>query len=282
MPRFKRYRKTAPWHVASAAGPRALRHLLASKPVTGQDESRWETLHRQCADGGSRKRLDRLLHRLSSRDRGVQESALAELELATLLIRVGASVRFLPESQARSADLECHLSQERFFVEVTAMVGAAERSKAMLFRPPALSGEEGESPESPGEVLTQAILARVRQKAKQLADYCDPVLLAISVPNIDPRLPPQRRQDPVPLDLKQLIGALSVLLPRLRHVSGVLLALWDVEPLPARSGVRLGNVMVVERSRHQEAYPRVRMLVMNPGADHPLRETEASAIRQLL
>ena len=54
-------------------------------------------------------------------------SALAELELATQLIRIGAKVTFLPESQARTADLECRLGRERFFVEVTAMVGSSGR-----------------------------------------------------------------------------------------------------------------------------------------------------------
>lgn len=281
MPRFKRYRKTVPWFSTNVIGPRRIRHLLTSMPLTDNDHARWETLHRQCADGGSRARLDRLIHRLGSRDRGAQESALAELELATLLIRTGAAVRFLPESQARSADLECHLGADRFFVEVTAMVGAAERSKELSLRP-LIARDDEESPEGPGDVLTRAILARVRQKAKQLADYCDPVLLAISVPNLDKRNLSLRGGDPVLLDIKQLIGCLSLLLPGLRHLSGVLLALWDVEPLPSKSGVRLGNVWMVERSRHQEAYPRVRMLVLNPSADHPLHESGAVAIKQLL
>lgn len=281
MPRFRRYRKTVPWFSTNVIGPRRIRHLVTSMPLTSDDHARWETLHRLCADGGSRVRLDRLIHRLGSRDRGAQESALAELDLATLLIRAGASVRFLPESQARSADLECHLGTDRFFVEVTAMVGAAERSKELSLRPPIALDDDG-SPEAPGDVLTNAILARVRQKAKQLADYCDPVLLAISVPNLDKRNLSLRGRDPVLLDIKQLIGCLSLLLPGLRHLSGVLLALWDVEPLPSRSGVRLGNVWMVERSRHQQAYPRVRMLVLNPSADHPLHESGAVAIRQLL
>jgi hypothetical protein len=281
MPRFRRYRKTVPWFGEDVIGPRRIRHLLTSKAAADGAQARWETLHRQCADGGSRQRLDRLIHRLNGRDRGAQESALAELELATLLIRVGAMVRFLPESQARSADLECHLDNERFFVEITAMVGAAERSRELSLRlRPRPSGEEVAS--MPGDLLTHAILARVRQKAKQLSDYCDPMLLAISVPNVEKRSLLPRGGGPVLLDIKQFTGALSILLPSLRHLSGVLLALWDVEPVPSKSGVRLGNVLVVERSRHQQAYPRVRMLVLNPSADQPLRESGMAAMRQLL
>ena len=89
-------------------------------------------LHRHCADQSSHLRLGRLIHRLTHYDPGVQESALAELELATQLIRAGAGVTFLPESQARTADLECRMGRERLFVEVTAMVGSAERRRLPL------------------------------------------------------------------------------------------------------------------------------------------------------
>jgi len=71
-------------------------------------------------------------------------------------------------------------------------------------------------------------------------------------------------------------------LPKLRHLSGVLLALWNVSPRPFKSGVRLGNVSVVERSRHQDTAPRVRMLIANPSADSPLNDTEYAALKQLL
>jgi hypothetical protein len=46
--------------------------------------------------------------------------------------------------------------------------------------------------------------------------------------------------------------------------------------------VRLGNVVLVERSRHQQAYPRVRMLILNPGADNPLGARGTVVMRQLL
>ncbi|HEX2056460.1 MAG TPA: hypothetical protein VHF07_08195 [Nitrospiraceae bacterium] len=281
MPRFRRYRRAGPRLADRLLGARGMRRLLAPRPLTDSEHTRWEMLHRECVDGGSRGRLSRLIHRLGSRDRGVQESALAELELATLLIRAGVSLRFLPESQARSADLECHAGDERFFVEVTAMVGAAERSKALSLRSPMAPRSDDEEPETPGHLLMNAILARVRQKAKQLADYCDPVLLAISVPGLDERMP-RRSHEAVELDIMQLIGWLTLLLPELPHLSGVLLTLWDIEPIPLKSGIRLGNVLMVERSRHQQAYPRVRLLVLNPSADSPLRAGGTEAMRQLL
>ena len=282
MPRFRRYRKTIPWFAEQTVASRRLRRLPASRPVSDSDQARWKTLHRQCADGGSQVRLARLIHRLGSRDRGVQESALAELELATLLVRAGASLRFLPESQARSADFECYAGNERFFVEVTAMVGAAQRSNALARRPSVAPTGEGEGQETPGELLTNAILARVRQKAKQLADHCEPVVLAISVPSLDLTCQRSSRYERMHLDIKQLIGWLTLLLPGLPHLSGVVLALWDVEPMPFHSGVRLGNVSLVERSCHQQAFPRVRMLVLNPSADSPLCAGETEMLRQLL
>ncbi len=37
-----------------------------------------------------------------------------------------------------------------------------------------------------GVILTHRVLTRIRQKAKQLADYCDPVILSMSIPRTDP------------------------------------------------------------------------------------------------
>ncbi|MGH7258988.1 MAG: hypothetical protein ACREIM_11455 [Nitrospiraceae bacterium] len=282
MPHFKRYRRTASRMTADLVGPRRLRYLLESRPVVDTVAERWDRLHRHCADGGSRVRLERLFSRLGSIDPGIQESALTELELGARLLEVGASVQFLPESEARSADLECRLESARFFVEVTAMIGAVERARRLSPQFPTVRVGDEEPGQEPGDVLTKAILARIHQKAKQLRDYCDPVVLAISVPNVDPCKKPRYGRHPVALDIKTLVGSISILLPKLRHLSGVLLALWNVSPLPFKSGVRLGNVSVVERSRHQDTSPRVRMLIVNPSADSPLSDTEHAALKQLL
>ncbi len=282
MPDFRRYRRTASRMAADLVGPRRLRYLLKSRPVGDTVAERWDRLHRHCADSGSRVRLERLFSRLASIDPGIQESALAELELGTRLLELGASVQFLPESEARSADLECRLENERFFVEVTAMIGAVERARRLSLQFPMVRVGDEASDQEPGNVLTKAILARIHQKAKQLRDYCDPVVLAISMPNVDQRKKPRYGRCPVVLDVNTLVGSISILLPKLRHLSGVLLALWNVSPQPVKSGVRLGNVSVVERSRHQDASPRVRTLIVNPSADSPLSDIEHAVLKQLL
>jgi len=162
------------------------------------------------------------------------------------------------------------------------MIGAVERARRLWFQRPTVGVGDAEPDQEPGDVLTRAILARIHQKAKQLRDYGDPVLLAISVPNVDFGKRSRYGRYPVALDLKTLIGSISIVLPKLRHLSGVLLALWNVSPLPFKSGVRLRNVSVVERSRHQDISPRVRMLVVNPSADSPLSAAEHAMLKQLL
>jgi hypothetical protein len=243
-------------------------------------EDRLTQLHRHCADQSSHLRLGRLLHRLTHSDPGVKESALAELELATQLIRAQVRVTFLPESKTRSADLECHLGRERFLVEVTAMVGSAARRR-MPLRGIARDEDQGEE-EDRGVILLHRILARIQQKAKQLADYCDPVVLHISIPRADLQCGKGGRPEAIWLDVKALSGAVTVLLTSLRHLSAVLISLWDVEPLPSKAGTRLANVELVERPKSQRTHPRVRMLICNPGAASPLSERQAEVFLQLL
>jgi hypothetical protein len=205
---------------------------------------------------------------------------LAELELATQLIRVGTRVTFLPESLARTADLECHVGRDRFFVEVTAMVGSAERRRLPLR---GLMDEAGQSSEEDrGVILIHRILARISQKAKQLADYRDPVILSISVPRADLKGSRQGRREEIRLDLKRLAAAITLLLQRLPHLSAVLIALWDVTPLPAPAATRLANVELVERTKYQKGYPRVRLLIENPDAASVLNERQQEAFLQLL
>ncbi len=270
-----------PTHFREAQGPvRAISWSRESEGLAPEIEDRWTTLNRHCADRSSHLRLGRLLHRLNHRDPGVQESALAELELATQLIRVGARVTFLPESQARTADLECHLGGERFFVEVTAMVGSVERRRLPL-RGILDEVEQGEE-EDRGVILIHRILARVSQKAKQLADYCDPVILSISIPRADLRGARLNKREQIRLDLKHLAGTVTLLLQTLPHLSAVLITLWDVTPLPAQAATRLANVELVERTKHQKGYPRVRLLVENPDAAAPLRERQEEMFREIL
>lgn len=253
----------------------------SAEPGLSRDlDDRWTMLHRHCADQSGRARLGRLIHRLTHRDPGVRASALAELELATQLIRVGARVTFLPESQARTADLECHLGCARFFVEVTAMVGAAERRRLPLRD--LVLGEERGAEEDRGVILTHRVLARIRQKAKQLSDYSEPVLLHVSIPRADLRSGRQSRREDIWLDLKSLSGAVTVLLMRLPRLSAVSLSLWNVQPLPAKAATRLANVDLVERSKYERTQPRVRMLIRNPAASAMFTESHQEMLRGLL
>ena len=266
------------WHGSPGPAVAGKRHLPQGLPHQLNDN--WSLLHRHCVDHSSHLRLGRLLHRLAHHDPGVQESALAELELATQLIRVGLRVTFLPESQARTADLECCLGSERFFVEVTAMVGSAERRRLPVRG--IITGDELGKETDRGVILTHRILARIRQKAKQLADYCDPVILSISIPRADLLGGHQGRREQIQVALKALAGSITVDLTTLRHLSAVLISLWDVEPLPSRSALRLANVDLVERAKHQRTHPRVRLLIQNPTAAAPLSERQADVFRLIL
>lgn len=248
--------------------------------LSGNLEDRWTTLRQHCADQSSHLRLARLVRRLTHNDYGVRESALAELELATQLIRVGARVIFLPESQARTADLECRLGRERFFVEITAMVGSADRQRLPLRG--LLQDEEGIDETDRGVILIHRILARIQQKAKQLADYAAPVVLCISIPRADLRGEHRSRVEAIWLDLKSLAGAVTLLLTKLAAVTAVLISFWDVVPLPSKAGTRLANVDLVVRSTHQRGHPRVRMLITNPAAGAPLSERQHDGFYQLL
>jgi hypothetical protein len=248
--------------------------------LTGDLQDRWTTLQRHCADQSSHVRLTRLVRRITQHDYGVRESALAELELATQLIRVGAKVTFLPESQARTADLECHLGRERFFVEVTAMVGSAERQRLPLRC--LLLDEESIDETDRGKILIHRILARIQQKAKQLADYSDPVVLSISIPRADLGGEHTSRSEAIWLDLKSLAGSVTLLLTRLRSLSAVLISFWDVVPMPSKAGTRLANVELVERSTHQRSHARVRMFIGNPAAASPLSDRQQEGFCQLL
>ena len=281
MARFrprKTFRLVAPLHGKHPAQVPAWKREEQSLSQSLHD--RWSALHRHCTDQSSHLRLNRLVRRLTHYDYGVRESALAELELATQLIRTGVHVTFLPESQARTADLECRVGGERFFVEVTTMVGSAERQRLPL-RGLHLDEAIGQE-EDRGVILIHRVLARIRQKTKQLADYCDPVILGISIPRADLRGDRATRPEEIWLDLKMLAGAVTVLLTKVSTLSAVLISLWDVEPLPSKAATRLANVEVVERPQHQKAQPRVRLLIQNPLALAALSELQRDSIGQIL
>jgi hypothetical protein len=234
-------------------------------------EGQWAALHQACADRASRLRLARLRERLCHRRTGVLESAAAELDLAARLLRAGCGVQFLPESRARTADLECRLAGDRFYVEVTVMVGSSGRRQAARGHRP-LHEEQDEG--SNGRLLVDRIVGRIAGKAGQLSDYCAPVVLAISLP--------YRDEGVAEVDLRQLAGSVTVLLPLLRQISAVLLSLWHVAPSPARSALRLANVRMVERAAGQVGHPRARLLITNPAARYPLSRGQSDTLTGLL
>ena len=253
--------------------------VLRSSRFWKQLEAEWQEVARQCGDGGSRSRLEYLYRRLTTAHRGVRESAIAELEMAAKILRAGNRVHWLPESRARSADLECYVGGDRLFIEVTAMIGAFRQTHGIPAHR-ALFLHDPDGPVTEGDVLIHRILARIAQKARQLSDYCAPVVLAVSVPPQEPL--EGVASSAVRLDLRRLGGAMTSALMRLEHLSGVLLSLWDVLPLPATSSVRLANVHLVERAMRQRDHPQVRIVACNPSARAPLTKPQVDVIRTIL
>lgn len=196
-----------------------------------------------------------------------------------LLLRSGAQVAFLPEARARTADLECIAGADRFFVEVTAMVGRRRRlDRAALH----VVGKRDD--DDVPEPLTSRVIARVSQKAKQLRDYCAPVLLAITHPPIERddgwfRGVRVARRAVEEVDLKRLAGTLTLFLGMIPHVSAVLLSLWDLHSSRQRSGVRLANVHIVERPHGRREQPPLRLLVVNPNARYRFNEAMLASLK---
>lgn len=123
-----------------------------------------------------------------SQKREVREAAQAEVELARLLVRAGFSVSFLPESRSRTADLECYLGLERVFVEVTVIVKTDRQQQIKSLRQSETTIQdiavllEAYDRE---RLLVKRIVSRIAEKARQLSDYCAPVVLAITVPHLN-------------------------------------------------------------------------------------------------
>jgi hypothetical protein len=266
MLRFRRRRKKG----RKKRGP-AVRSV---RPWENQEafQNRWTLLQQRCTDRASQARLAHLLKRLGGIDRGARESALAELDLAGRLARAGCSVVFLPESRSRSADLECRLGTSRFYVEITALVGS--RRPKGRYSAPVTDKSPGRENHDEQPVLIHRLLARIAQKARQLSDYREAMILVIIVPRAE--------ESSREIDLKHLSGAITLLLLAHVHVSAVMLALWDVPTAPSRSGVRLGNVHIVERSKQQRTHPCVRLLVLNPSASCRLNPEAIEIMKGLL
>ena len=237
-------------------------------------ESVLEKLAESCQDRGSRQRLRWLAQQSLSPKHPVREAAKAEIELALWLVEVGFTVAFLPESKIPTADLECYWGEDRVFVEVTVIVGQRVVLKKGTFSHEQLDEDQEEWDDE--KVLGRRIVARIAEKARQLSSYCAPVLLAITVKNAEPVQGRSKNHDQV--DLKRLVGVLVSTFPQVPQVSGVLLTLWDIQPVESTANIRLTNFHIMERPEQGNGTPRVRMLGWNPVANYPME----SAIIQVL
>jgi len=244
-------------------------------------DSQWRHLNRTCGDPASRARLSWLREQFVRHRRGVSDAAQAEVDLASLFLRAGFSVSFLPESWVRTADLECYLGHDRLFVEVTVIVPTERRTHNFSGR--RLIGRyEGKTQEDDAvdKLLVKRIIARITEKARQLHYYCAPVILAITVPGQEKVVGSKSPKWVV--DLRRLSGVLALTFPQVTQLSGVLLTFWDIQPLESKSNVRLNTINLVERASVGVLLPRVRLFASNPTARYPLPNAARLAVNDVL
>ena len=243
-------------------------------------DSQWRHLHRTCGDPASRARLSWLREQFVRHRRGVSDAAQAEVDLASLFLRAGFSVSFLPESWVRTADLECYLGHDRLFVEVTVIVPSERRTRGFP-KVQLIGGEDGNGLEDDAEkLLVKRIIARITEKARQLHYYCAPVILAITVPGQEKVVGSKSPKWVV--DLKRLSGVLALTFPQVTQLSGVLLTFWDIQPRESKSNVRLNTINLVERASVGVLLPRVRLFASNPTARYPLPDAARLAVNDVL
>lgn len=239
--------------------------------------AKWQRLYNVCPDQESRLRLSELREQFERQRRGVSEPAQVEVEVAHLLMKVGFSLAFLRESDARTADLECWLGTNRVFVEITAIVpNPTPRRSAPQLRTEerALEGDIQQV------AFVRRLLGRMAEKARQLSRYCAPVVLAVTVPNAE-----LLEGEPLveeKLDLQRLAAILISTLSTIPQLSGVLLTCWNVAARPTRSNVRLSQAHWVTRSGADLALPRIRLFVVNRFATYALSEEEIQALKATL
>ena len=243
--------------------------------VAKRFERTWRRLQLLCPDPDSQHRLGWLQQQFEMKQRGSMESAQAELDIATLLANAGFSLSFVKETETATADLECYLGNDRLFVEVTVIVPTdpGRLRDAKNFPDPKIE-EEGVDFVKDG--LVKRLLARINEKANQLADYCAPVVLAITIVHQEQSLLTNgnRNGRKMVLDLQQLGGVTTQALVNAPHLSAVMLTLWNIQPAESRSNIRLSNVSVGEWVSDPNGISQVRSFAVNPMASYPI-ETEA-------
>ena len=102
------------------------------------------------------------------------------------------------------------------------------------------------------DVLVRRLLARMREKARQLDRYCAPVLLAVTLPPIEWLEEERYGQEKV--DLQRFAGLLSTVLASTPQLSAVLLTCWNISAQPARSNIRLSNAYWVARTEAESRF----------------------------
>ncbi|MCA9470765.1 MAG: hypothetical protein MRJ96_02070 [Nitrospirales bacterium] len=256
-------------------------HVRAKRDIRQRDifHAQWQQLYDQCSDPGSHVRLVGLREQYERRQLGVSEPAQVETEVASFMLLAGFTVAFLEETAIRTADLECYLGEHRLFVEATAILRNQVRPEGDM-----ALGHNGPQRLKEGDAhqdaLARRLMARMAEKARQLNRYCAPILLAITIPTIERQEEEAREPDQV--DLHRLAGLLSTALHEFPQLTAVLLTCWNLTPMPARSNIRLHNAYWVTRSKGGSAFPRIRLLVMNPSAAYGLEEQEVHALRAAL
>lgn len=233
-----------------------------------------------CRDAGSRQRLGRLQERHEHANATAAESARVEVELAGLLIDAGFTIAFLPESGARTADLECYCGPDRFFVEVTHILVNGAGGQQHLGKVVGRDCLDDAQEYSGKAVLLKRIVARMAEKAKQLSLYSAPVILAITVKMAV--FAEMKKGTSVEVDVRGLTGGIANTFPHVPQLSGVLLTLWDAQPRETSASIRLSNVSISERTARELAFPRVRLLSWNPRATYPLERSVIRALKERL
>lgn len=244
-------------------------------------DRQWQAISSLCHDEASRQRLAWLQVQYGSRRYGVSEAAQAEVELATLLTNAGFSVVFLPESDAPTADLECYLGPSRVFVEVTVIVGGGSPVLRKKVEHPVDEGD-GQSIQwdAHERIFVKRIVARIKEKDRQLLNYCAPVVLALTV--YSPERLGSKREEKIKIDFQRLLGVIATTFPLVHQTSALFLTLLDLPAKPSQASIRLNNVYVGDGFRKENGASRIRLLAVNPYATYPLDGVMIQALKTVL
>jgi hypothetical protein len=243
----------------------------------------WRRLQILCPDPDSQHRLAWLQQQFGKKQRGSMESAQAELDIATLLANAGFTLSFVKESETATADLECYLGNDRVFVEVTVIVPTDPDRPKGVGSPHGLTTEE-EDWDFFKDALVKRLLGRINEKANQLADYCAPVVLAITMVHQEqkPQSNGKSNGRKMALDLQQLGGVTTHALGKAPQVSAVILTLWNIQPAESRSSIRFSNVSVGEWVLEPKGFSQIRFFAVNPVSSYPIEPEACLALRRVL